>query len=279
MTLSPNLQRRVIRVAHSLGNRNPAVKAWLHFTCTQLGCELQIHPYVWTLRKAHRVLRLAPRQFTAVPHFADRFDAYFETLVPESKGAESLLDFSRVHIDTYEKSGLAFEFSAAPEEEEILDSWFEWYRPAAEDLVFDIGAGCGVSTYILSRFANRVIAFEPDGLSFAILQRNIDRHELKNVTLHKPQCDLKSAFERYGVPAYCKIDLDGEEVKLLDNARALLAKSTLNLAIRTTHESRGVCHRERIETLLRSCGFEAEGHPSLGITWARKAGGPERPPV
>jgi protein-L-isoaspartate O-methyltransferase len=253
---------KIARLAGSLGNRNPAVKAWLHFTCAKLGCELQIHPYVWTLRKQNRVMRLAPRQFTAVPHFAQRFDAYFETFVPETKGAETLLDFSRVHLDTYRKSALAFEFAAAPDEEEILDAWFEWYRPATEDLVFDIGAGCGVSTYILSRFANRVIAFEPDGLSFAILQRNIDRHELKNITLHKPQPDLAANFARYGVPAYCKIDLNGAELKLLEAARPLLSKSPIHLAIRTTHQ-------QKIETLLRTCGFQTASHPTQDLTYAR----------
>ena len=83
-------------------------------------------------------------------------------------------------------NGLEVEISSMPEELPALDSYFRFYRPAAGELVFDIGAYCGLFTYELSKLVGpegAVIAFEPDPLNVALLRRNIEHHALKNVTV------------------------------------------------------------------------------------------------
>jgi len=54
-------------------------------------------------------------------------------------------------VQRYAKSGLEFEMASFPEEEDAIEEYFRWYRPKSGDLVFDMGAHCGVSTYWLSK--------------------------------------------------------------------------------------------------------------------------------
>ena len=92
-------------------------------------------------------------------------------------------------------NGLEVEISSMPEELPALDSYFRFYRPAAGELVFDIGAYCGLFTYELSKLVGpegAVIAFKPDPLNVALLRRNIEHHALKNVTV-RPQFPTKTA--------------------------------------------------------------------------------------
>ncbi len=118
------------------------------------------------LRKGNRAMSIAPRHLIYVVDMAEKFEIYFSPLVPTELDGVQVLDFSRPGIlQTYAASGLQFEMASFPEEEEALAEYLRWYRPQPGDLVFDIGAHCGVSTYQLSKLVGpegRVIAFEPD---------------------------------------------------------------------------------------------------------------------
>ena len=268
MSVQRTLHRKMMGLASTFGPTNSAVTSWLKLSCQQQGCQLVTHPYVWSLKKDHQVIRFAPRHYAQIPYVASRFDRYFDSLVPEVMGTDSVLDFSRVRTDTYRKPGLTFESSACPEEADVLDSYLELYKPSRDHLAFDIGARCGVSTYILSQLAGEVVAFESDPLAIEILQRNIERHDIRNVTLVKGIPKLAHAFSTWGIPSFCKISIDGDEPRYLAAAQAVLRECETHLAVRSTHEALGVCHQAKVEQILQQCGFEVKSDAPLGTTSA-----------
>jgi len=210
------------------------------------------------------------------PEMAMRFDLYFSPLVPEDRDGMEVLDFSQpCRLQTYKKTGLQFEMASFPEEEEAIEEYFKWYRPKTGDLVFDMGAHCGVSTYHLSKLVGsegRVVCFEPDPVNFAILERNIERHALSNVVTVNSAIagtsgklafnsegtigsslvslmgresvgsvamvealTLGDVFVCYGEPAFCKIDIEGAEVDVIAKSGELLRGCKTQFALDTNH--------------------------------------------
>jgi FkbM family methyltransferase len=131
-------------------------------------------------REARTVL-IPQRHAIYAPDLILNFDAYWNS-VRDSNGT---IDFSSPAVFEYRDSGLKFWLPSFPEESSALLSYFRDGYPRPGDVVFDIGAHCGVSAY---HFAQRVgatghvYAFEPDPGSFEYLQRNIALHRLTNVT-------------------------------------------------------------------------------------------------
>ncbi|MFZ0631688.1 MAG: FkbM family methyltransferase [Acidobacteriaceae bacterium] len=243
---------------------------------------------------------------------AERFELHFKPLVPRQEDGLLILDFSQPRtVHRYANSGLEFEMTSFPEEEEAIEEYFRWYRPQPGDLVYDVGANCGVSTYVLSKLVGnggKVIAFEPDPLNHDVLSRNIERHALTNVVVVNAavaadrgqlrfnsegtlgsslatvmqretvgSCllvnamTMSDAIERWGVPAFCKIDIEGAEISVLAAAREALSDNVEHLAIDTSHlRADGTTTRSEVETILRSYGYEvlSEANP-LMTTWAR----------
>lgn len=228
------------------------------------------------LRKDSRAMVLGPRHFVYAPDLAEKFELYYSPLVPEVVDGVEVLDYSRPgKLQTYRSSGLQFEMASFPEEEEAIEEYFKWYRPKLGDLVFDIGAHCGVSTYQLSKLVGnegRVVAFEPDPVNYGILMRNIERHDLRNVVaqnvaiagsggklefnsegtigsglVSQMQRDsvgsivmvdamtIADAFGRWGKPAFCKIDIEGAEIDVLKAAMRLLREDQTHFALDTNH--------------------------------------------
>ncbi|RLE84852.1 MAG: hypothetical protein DRJ67_09895 [Thermoprotei archaeon] len=63
------------------------------------------------------------------------------------------------------------------------------YRLASSDAVFvDVGAHVGEYTVRMARVYGRVIAFEPNPLSFNVLKRNLELNGIYNVTLFRMAC-------------------------------------------------------------------------------------------
>ena len=75
---------------------------------------------------------------------------HFSPLVATEENGRSVLDFSHPGtLQTYAKTGLQFEMVSLPEEADAIESYIHWYKPQPGDLVFDVGAHCGVSTPLL----------------------------------------------------------------------------------------------------------------------------------
>ena len=277
----------------------------------QQGVRLQSVDGGFRLKKDRRVMVISPGHRIYSTDMAERFDLYFSPLVPEEQDGELVLDFSKPgKLQRYAKSGLEFEMASFPEEDDAIEEYFRFYRPKAGDLVFDMGAHCGVSTYHLSKLVGpegKVVCFEPDPTNFGILQRNVARHGLTNViaqnvaiagtagkvafnsegtigsslsslllrdsagsTLTVEAITMADAFERWGVPAFCKIDIEGAEIEVIGGAAELLRRHRSNFALDTNHpQADGRTTDRQVEAMFRSCGYEAksDANPML-TTWA-----------
>jgi FkbM family methyltransferase len=266
---------------------------------------------VWLL-KERRAMILSPSHRIYASYMAENFDLYFSPLIPQERDGLLVLDYSRPGLlQKYAKSGLEFELSSFPEEEDVIEDYFRWYRPQRGDLVFDFGAHCGVSTYHIAKLVGpegKVIAFEPDPGNFALLERNIARHGLSNVvaentalagtsgqlkfnaegtiasslsslllrdsvgsTITVAAMTLEDTFAKWGVPAFCKLDIEGAEIEVVAASADVLRENGTNFALDTNHpQANGQMTAKEIERMFQSYGYQtfSEATPFL-TTWAR----------
>jgi len=127
--------------------------------------------------------------------------------------------------------------------------------------VIDVGANIGLSTILLARLTERVIAFEPSPPNVAFLRRNLERNGITNVEVHAAAVSNEPGTLRFHVAqfgagshvvaaghvsggtiptvevpavtldgidlstiAFVKIDAEGHEPDVLAGARRLLAQ-------------------------------------------------------
>lgn len=282
--------------------------------CVAFGVVLEEAEGELRLRKGDRVMLLAEKHATYSPYLAEYFDMYFSPLLPERKNGLEVLNFSRPGVlQTYRRSGLQFEMASFPEEEDAIEEYFRCYRPKRGDLVFDVGAHCGVSSYWFSQIVGdegTVVCFEPDPVNYELLVRNVERHGLKNVRVERVAIagargelafsaegtigsrlaslregqsageivtvdawTLADAFEKYGAPAFCKIDIEGAEIEVIRASEQLLRKNRTHLVLDTSHEKAdGTPTASEVDAMLRRYGYKvmSEANPLL-TTWAEPA--------
>jgi len=262
--------------------------------------------------RRNRVIRISKRHAAYFPDMVHYFDSYFDPVFPRVEGKREVVDYSQVRNHKFRDTGLEFELSSLPEETGALEGYFKWYRPAQGDVVFDAGAYCGISVYHFSKMvgpSGHVCAFEPDVKNYPSLIRNIERHGLKNVTpvrvglagkngtaaFHSEgslgsglaqdaarssagsvdeieTITLEEACQRYGIPSFAKVDIEGTEIDMLEAARPLLTANAIQFAFDTNHTVNGVLTFSAVERILSQCGYEVASSNSMGFmtTWARK---------
>jgi FkbM family methyltransferase len=300
--ISGLLRRTASTLAIKAGPNNPLVRAMMRVRCRPLVLKFE-RDHV-DVSKDGRTIRLAAKHFPYAYDMVRHFDMYFNQVVPEKGGAGLLVDFSGPKLQHY-RNGLEFEVSSFPEELEAIGEYFHWYTPKPDDLIFDIGAYCGVTAYHLSKRVpeGKVYSFEPDPINFELLTRNVERHGLKNVTpLPFGICDrtekaaaflsegtlgsrlerhstrmtvgdthsvqtlsLADACARYGVPDLAKVDIEGSEIEMLGASAVFLRSNPMQLAIDTNHWVNGKLTAPAVEEILRSCGYETESDDAVGF--------------
>ncbi len=250
-----------------------------------------------------RTIRLAASHFLFVYDMVKYFEVYFNQVIPQKGGAGLLVDYSKPKLQRY-KSGLEFELSSFPEELEAIEAYFHWYKPKPDDLIFDIGAYCGVTAYRLSKQVpeGKVYCFEPDPMNFKVLCRNIERHGLKNVTplpyaisdkteeavflsegtlgsqlerhatrmtlggIQRVQAlTLADACARYGLPNFVKIDIEGAEIEMLSAAAPFLKSNPMEFAVDTNHWVNEKITAPAVEEIFRFCGYKTESDDADGF--------------
>lgn len=168
----------------SLGPDHPLVHSalWLHGRMH--GFRISFPPDKIGLRKSGREVLLSKAQYVQVPITMEIFDVFFDTLEGEVHKGLTVLDFSVPRSHRYVRSGVELFFPSIPEDD-VMDAYTHSYAPKAGDVVWDVGAHAGATTYFLSQMVGpegRVYAFEPDDLNYSYLLKNIELHGLKNVT-------------------------------------------------------------------------------------------------
>jgi FkbM family methyltransferase len=135
------------------------------------------------MRRGNKELVLADKEYVYVPLMFTYSKVWFDTMLPSSGGGHpEVWDYSRPGWQMY-RSGLEMYMPALPEED-VFDAYTHWYKPQSGDVVWDVGAHAGLTTYYLSKLVGptgKVIAWEPDPFNYACLLRNIERHQLDNV--------------------------------------------------------------------------------------------------
>ena len=256
-------------------------------------------------------IRIAESHAVYARDIARRFEFNFTPIVPTLIDGRLTADYSKPALQTYRRYLREFYLSSFPEEEGAIEAYSRWYNPKPGDTVFDIGAHCGVSTYHFSKWvgsSGQVIAFEPDPLNYSLLLKNIELHGLTNVEpvnkaiaannwsaafhcegtigsglarcSNRPSAGpvkqvetltLADAFLAWGVPALCKIDIEGAEIEVITAAVETIAYERTQFVIDTNHVVDGELTTERIEKLFAGAGYETKSLPVDGMmtTWAR----------
>jgi FkbM family methyltransferase len=113
------------------------------------------------------------------------YHQYFETIEAHLINGRKVLDFSAPGEHRYRNSGVTFVFPSIPEDDSIA-AYTRKYIPKPGDIVWDVGAHAGSTTYFLSQLVGptgTVVAFEPDDCAHEYLVGNIERHRLDNVVV------------------------------------------------------------------------------------------------
>lgn len=310
-----SVRHQLTRMAIALGPGNVLVRSLLRAACRRYKARLGFSEAGIDICKGHRAIRIATQHFVYAIDMARSFEQYFAQVVPTQANGILVADYSYPHLQRYAKSNLEFELASFPEEEEAIESYFLWYQPSPGDVVFDFGAYCGVSAYHLSRrvgLTGKVYAFEPDEVNYRLLQKNIERHQLRNVVALQmavsgssgnasfcnegtlgscltrqmsratvgtigtvPTISLQDACDRYGVPSFIKMDIEGSEIEVLRAARSFLARHSIQFVLDTNHWVNGVRTNRAAEALFLDCGYFSESSEKYGFmtTWARKGDG------
>lgn len=301
------------RLAIAIGPGNPLVRTALRRQCATSGVAVEFSSAAVDLVKSEQVIRISAKNWLYAPSIAASFDAYFRQVEPTREGSSLVVDYSGPRLHKYRSSGLEFEINSFPEEDSAIEDYFHWYRPNEGDVVFDLGAYCGVSTYAFSKCvgkSGRVISFEPDASSYALLLRNIDRHRLQNVTplqlaiaatsgeaqfhqegtlgsvlsRHSPRATtgtvskvktihFSAACEQFGLPAFVKMDIEGSEIEVLEQCKEFLKSNDIQFALDTHHWVDGIRTTQQVERIFAECGYETASSDASGFwtTWARQA--------
>ncbi len=299
-----------LRMKVALGGTNPLVLYSTRRLCGHTGVQLNAHQGALELVKGTKIMRIPAKHFGYAPSLAERFDSHFAMVVPFMRDGFSVVDYSAPRLQTLAVSGLQFEMSSFPEEESATEAYFRHYSPRLGDTIFDVGAHCGVSVYYFSKAvgpSGRVIAFEPDKLNHSQLLKNIDRHGLSNVTTVRAAIagtsgtahfhsegtqgsglsrhfgrpsflpvdmvetiTLGDAFDKWGVPNFCKIDIEGAEIEALAGAQERLQRASVPLALDTSHIVNGTRTQFEVERILQAAGYQVESAEIEGYmnTWA-----------
>ncbi len=124
---------------------------------------------------------------------------FFDTMEPDRLEPHPVWDYSQPAYHSYQRSGLRFFLPALPEED-MMEAYTFWYTPVAGDVVWDVGAHAGFTTFFLSQLVGptgRVYAWEPDDFNYECLLRNIAEHRLTNVVPIRKALDGKTGVAQF----------------------------------------------------------------------------------
>ncbi len=107
---------------------------------------------------------------------------YFNQIFDSFESRNRIIDLSVPSFLTIKKSQTRFFFFQAPEDDHVAKGYLALNKPNKNDIVFDIGAFCGIMSYVYSSLCKKVCAFEPNPYTYAALCTNIVHHKLDNVT-------------------------------------------------------------------------------------------------
>jgi hypothetical protein len=129
-------------------------------------------------------------------------------------------------------------------------------------VAFDVGASIGYESLVLARLAEKVVAFEPDNVNAAALERNTARNprEAARIELHReamgeegPTTISVDGFvaSTGEPPGFIKIDVEGSEAAVLHGAERTLARYRPGLVV----EVHSASLEEECRGILENLGY------------------------
>lgn len=248
------------------------------------------------VQQGDRVILLSMASACYILDIVGFFDYYFEAVESEAQAGCRVADFSSPRVHQL-KNGTHFLFPSIPEPAATTDIYLQKAVLAPGDVVLDLGAYAGVSTYEFARAVGpdgHVYAFEPDPQSHSALQENLQRHQLTNVTavaagvwkytgqisfqsegsmgsgisevqgrtsnLHTIDVwTLQEAMDRFQLKRldFIKMDIEGAETAVLEHASELLKQFHPNIIVEA-HKVNGTLNTQEICELLNDLGYQTE---------------------
>lgn len=310
MALIGKLRHSATQVIAKLGPKNLLAQVVIRSLCRRSGVAVSFEDNLIKLLKGQQAILLASRHLLYAWEISKRFDVYFDSIIPKKENGFEVVDYSKMGtLQTYRETGLSFYMSSVPEELSAIKDYCRWYKPEPGELVFDVGAHCGFSTYYFSQMvgpAGKVVCFEPDPINYELLLRNIELHHLENVApvqmavagshgiaqfqseanigsalarcssrgslgniVDVQTLTLTEAFDRWGVPRLCKMDIEGAEIEVLKAAAHTLRNLQVHFVLDTQHLVDGRLTRSAVEAIFTSIGYRVESsEQGMSTTWA-----------
>ena len=257
-----------------------------------------------SVENKNRKIYLAVRHIAYIQDVLENFDYYFQSVVPKFDGSHQIVDYSKPNLHTLNTSGLSFYFTSFVEPMETNDIYLEKGNLKNGYIVFDLGAYCGLSTYSFSQIVGEtghIYALEPDTENFNALTKNIQSHQLINVTsmnkgiwsttkrlLFQSEANMGSGVQTivdrqlsaYEIDAislddmcrlfsiervdYVKMDIEGSEIEVLKSAENFLIKYKPRLIIEA-HIVKGILTTNDICAILEKYKYSWEIIPQAGL--------------
>jgi FkbM family methyltransferase len=281
----------------------------LHAAAATKGMTVSVSPGISnrTIRIQHgdRVLIMAERHLVYCFDTVENFDYYHAAVLPLLKKGLEIVDYSKPRVHTLIPVNVPFYFTSYAEPQDTIDIYIERAGLKAGDVVFDLGAYCGTSTWAFSHAvgpSGRVFAFEPDSENYAALCRNVETHHLANVTLinkgvwsssrrvrfstegnmgsgvseilsrennarEVEMTSLADAIRDYSLTRvdFVKMDIEGSEVVVLKASGAMLHAMAARLVVEP-HIVNGVMATDMVCDVLRDAGYRLEVIPQANFT-------------
>jgi FkbM family methyltransferase len=164
------------------------------------GVSMQVADGRISLTRGRRRIVLGIRDVISVPFAVHDWGHFFDTLEGDVRGGMTVLDFSQPGLHRYRRHGVSF-YAPSLAEDDSMDAYTASYHPQPGDVVWDVGAHAGMTSYFLAQMVGpggKVYAFEPDETNYEFLLRNIEMHGLANVT------PVKAALsDKTGTASFC----------------------------------------------------------------------------
>jgi len=169
----------------SLGPTHPALRFALKLQGNARGHRVDFHDDKITISAKGHSITIHAAEFQQVPLMTKSLAPYFKDFVGKPVNGSQILDFTGADLQKYRATGLEFSFPGVPEDDS-MKAYLHAFQPAEGNVVWDIGAHAGMTTYSLSQMVGprgHVYAFEPDDLNRQYLKANLERLKATNVTI------------------------------------------------------------------------------------------------
>ena len=138
------------------------------------------------ISKKERVVIISSRHYAYLQDIINNFNYYFNAVQPTTKKDGDTVDYSTPRQHILLPSHTPFFFSSFAEPLETTKIYLDKGQLKEGDVVLDLGSYCGSTVWGFSNAvgkSGKVYGFEPDPTSFEMLSKNVEYHNLSNVTL------------------------------------------------------------------------------------------------